>query len=379
MTDDPGYEVHRDDAKPQRPGGNGGEPEREAPIKPLRTVSAASWADKTIPERRWVVLGRLLRGSVAILSGDGGIGKTTIALQAAVGVVLNLGWLNGVVMEQGPVLFSTAEEDEPEVWRRTGAIVGHHNKTLADLAVLHVFSCLTEDIDPTLGITDRNRVIQPTPLLQKLTARVLEIKPALIIIEAAADVFGGNEIVRREVRQFMNLLRQLARKADAAVLLLQHPSQAGLKDDSGKSGSGHWNNAARPRLYFSAPDDKSDVRELRVMKNNYAARGGSVQCRWQNGVFVPVSIGSPMERVAAEASIENAFLACLDAATAQGRSVSHKRSIVWAPAVFEAMPEAAGNNRKALDLAMQRLFSTNRIKVETSGPPSKRRERIVRC
>jgi hypothetical protein len=49
----------------------------------------------------------------------------------------------------------------------------------------------------------------------------------------------------------MGLMRQLARKTKAAVLLLQHPNQAGMKEGTGTSGSGHWNNAARSRLYFS--------------------------------------------------------------------------------------------------------------------------------
>jgi len=50
-----------------------------------------------------------------------------------------------------------------------------------------------------------------------------------------------------------------------------------------------------------------------------------------------------------------------------------------ADAVFECMPEAGAAERKGLAEAMERLFSTGKIKVETSGPQSKRRERLVRA
>ena len=45
-------------------------------------------------------------------------------------------------------------------------------------------------------------------------------RPSLIAIEAAADVFAGNENDRAQARQFVALLRQLAIGSDAAVLLI---------------------------------------------------------------------------------------------------------------------------------------------------------------
>jgi hypothetical protein len=42
------------------------------------------------------------------------------------------------------------------------------------------------------------------------------------------------------------------------------------------------------------------------------------------------------------------------------------------------MPQAAGYKVKALLAAQERLFAAGRIAIETVGPPSKRRERIIR-
>src|SRR6476646_9562835 len=152
-----------------------------------------------------------------------------------------------------------------------------------------------------------------------------DIRPKLLAVEAAADVFAGNENNRTQVKQFMAMLGRLAAEADTAILLAQHPSLSGINAESGMSGSTQWNNAARSRLYFTAskmPDDgQSDGRELRVMKSNYGPPGEIVRLRWRNGVFVPLTSPSVIERAAAEAAADAVFLACLDARRAQGMEV----------------------------------------------------------
>jgi RecA-family ATPase len=121
-----------------------------------------------------------------------------------------------------------------------------------------------------------------------------------------------------------------------------------------------------------------ELRQLDLMKNNYGPPGEVIKLRWKAGVFVPEGTASTHQRSAAETKIDDAFLRCLDAATAQGRDVSAKKSNAFAPAVFESMPEAGGAKRSGLAQAMERLFSARKIKVETSGPSSKRRARLVR-
>jgi hypothetical protein len=76
--------------------------------------------------------------------------------------------------------------------------------------------------------------------------------------------------------------------------------------------------------------------------------GEVVQCQWQNGVFVPIGVGNPLERAAAATAVDDAFLRCVDAVTAQIRSASPNKGNTYAPTVFEQMPEATGFNRKAL-------------------------------
>jgi RecA-family ATPase len=353
----------------------GPEHEPEQPPAPFVTVSAADWADRRVPARRWLVHERLARGNVGILSGNGGVGKPTAALQLAVGVVRGFAWLNAVVEEAAPVLFFSAEEDEHEVWRRLQLIAKHHDLGLADLRDLHVH-CRPEQ-DALLAVPDRG-VIKPTPLLAQLTEAVSDLRAALVIVEAAADVFGGDEIARAQVRQFLALLRRMARATDASVLLLQHPSQAGLDKGTGTAGSLHWRNTARPFLYLSKADE-DDVRKLKVEKNNYAAEGETVSVRWRNGIFTPIGIGSTIERAAAAAVVDQTFLSCVDLANAQKRHISPNKGSTYAPVVIANMPEAAGLRKEALVSAMERTIADGRVLSKERGPPSKRRVQLIRA
>jgi RecA-family ATPase len=238
--------------------------------------------------------------------------------------------------------------------------------------------------DAVLGQPDRNGIIRPTALFERLERSAMDIRPALIIIEAAADVFAGNENDRAQVRQFIGLLRRLAIGSGASVLLLAHPSLSGMASGAGTSGSTGWHNSVRSRLYFASPktkiDDEADpdVRQLQVMKSNYGPAGEVVKLRWQSGVFVPEGGPSTLVQIAVEAKANDAFMRCLDAKTAQGIEVSHKLGRNYAPKIFADMAEAEGFKKRALELAMERLLSAGRIRADDIGPASRRKAVLIR-
>ena len=317
--------------------------------------------------------------------------QTTIALQLLVAVAYGDEWLGSRIDKQGPAWFISAEEDNDEIIRRLTAILDHQGRTLEDLKGRGVrWTCLDDeneygDSDAVLGavVADRTGRIRATPLYDALLKLATEQRPALIVIENAADVFAIDEINRSQIRQAVALLRRLAKRSGAAVMLLQHPSLYGLNSGSGTSGSTQWSNAVRSRLYFAATkkadDEETDIRELRVMKANYGPTGETVRLCWHQGLFVPAGSTGTLERVSAEADIDQAYLNCLDTAAARFIEVGESPGKAYAPAIFEKMPQARGFKRNALAAAQQRLFSAGRIEVRMVGPsPSKQRPRIVR-
>jgi RecA-family ATPase len=198
----------------------------------------------------------------------------------------------------------------------------------------------------------------------------------LIVIDPAADVFGGNEIDRTEVRQFIQKLSGLALDYGCAVLLLSHPSLSGLASRTGTSGSTAWSNSVRSRLYLEAVQGDPDRRVLKVMKANYGRTGEEIAIRWDDGVYVLDSI-DPAAEAFIHASIDKLFLELLAMFTAQEQSVGIAPGTNYAPARMIKHPNAKGYRKEQFAASMQRLLDAGKIKVVTEGPPSRQRSRLM--
>jgi RecA-family ATPase len=217
----------------------------------------------------------------------------------------------------------------------------------------------------------------PTPMFHALASVTAQIKPALLIVDSVAAVFGGNQNDRGQVRTFVSMFRRLARDAACAILLLDHPSLSGMTSGTGRAGSVDWNNAVRARLHLRSTKSYDDGtgRELETMKSNYGPAGEKIALRWADGCFVPESTATDPQRAA---KADQAYLDCLDACAAQRASVYPLPGRGHAPKVFAEMKEARGHSWKALADAQQRLLDAGRIHVVPFGPPSRGSRRIER-
>jgi RecA-family ATPase len=362
-------------------------------LLPELELDLSQWDHKNPPEREWTVYNRVPARNVTMLSGDGAAGKSLIALQLAHSMALGRpDWL-GALIERGHVLFVSAEDDEAELVRRSARILKHYGATFADLqGRLHLYDLSGEDATLVVPAPGRTGLLQPTKLLLELEAMAIKIKPRLIVLDALADVFAGNENTRTDPPQFIRRLRTLAKKANSAILLISHPSLTGLNSGSGLSGSTAWHNSVRARMYFTAckpePDyagacEDDGLRQLAVRKSNYGPHGEIVRVRWRDGVFVlEPSMGSA-EQIAANAKVDDSFLRCLDACAAQKINLSPSPNAKSYPSTMFIklkLPDAQGCTKAGLNGAHQRLLASGRIKVEipTAGPESKRIPRIVR-
>jgi RecA-family ATPase len=208
--------------------------------------------------------------AVTLFGGDGATGKTTIAMQLAVCVAGRLsGWLNGLVEEHGPVLFFTAEEDKGEVHRRLHAVANHHDIPYPSDLHCHC----ADELNPHLAVVGRNgRQLEPAPVYESLRLRLEILQPKLLVLESSADLFGGDEINRAQVRLFVSFLRKLARDFDCAVILLSHPSVRGMADDSGTSGNTAWHNSVRARMYVKTLCEAEGANKIRLDEDGPPSR-----------------------------------------------------------------------------------------------------------
>jgi RecA-family ATPase len=366
-----------EDIEGQDPGGFD-EASGHAPSAPLVLVCPPAWRDIPLEPMRWLATNRIPAGDVTILSGDGGGGKTTVALQLAVAVEQDLGdWL-GTVCESGPVIFFSGEEPQAEMRRWLHRAARKRGIDPSDIGNLHFHfanpdACL-------LGTSRRDGTMAPTALFASLAAAARDIRPVLIVVDSIAATFGRNQNDRVSARTFVGMFRQLAREADCAVLLLDHPSLSGITSGTGRGGSMDWQNATRARLHLEtvAEEEGGTGRVLEVKKTNYGPSGEKVKLQWEDGCFVLEAAASAPHKAAVYSQANQVYLDCLDAVTAQGRHVCHAKGRGFAPKAFAEMPQANGMTWKAFQAAQERLFAAGIIENVAYGPPSKGTKRIAR-
>ena len=355
---------------------------------PLPFINVVIWHNAPAPEREWVVRDRVPLAAVTLMSGEGGVGKTILALHLAVATALGHDWLNALPTP-GSTLVVCCEDDTDELHRRLDRIVEHYGATFGstyeELKDMHLLSLAGQDA--VLAAPRHNGLIQATKLFGRIHQAACDIQPRLIVLDNSADVFAGNENDRAQVRQFITLLRGMAIAANAGLLLTSHPSLTGISTGTGLSGSTAWNASVRSRLYFKrATTEKDeepdpDLRVLEVMKANYGPVGETVTVRWKSGLFLPVASISNLEKLAAEQAADHLFLELLDRFEAEGRHTSHKKNAnEYAPKMFADDPKAKDRHihKDAFLAAMNRLFAAGTIRSESYGPPSRGWSKLVR-
>jgi RecA-family ATPase len=354
-------------------------------LEPLPFIDMSTWrVNEDVPPREWGVLDLFPRRNVALLSGEGAVGKTLLQLQLGVAHALGRDWI-GTLPEPGPFLYFGAEDETDEIHRRLADILKYYGADFPDLrGNIHLLTFAGEDA--VLGHADHTGLVKPTPLFERLLKAAIEIKPILIGIDTAADVFAGNENDRGQVRQFIGLLRKLAMQANAYIIVNSHPSLTGISTKTGLSGSTGWHNSVRARAYLTAAktdgDEEPDpnLRLLEFRKSNYGPIAKSIALRWERGVYVPVGGIGSLDKMAKEHTADRLFTALLDRFNGQGRNVSEKAaSKNYAPTAFgkEAEAKKYGLRKADFEAAMRRLFAASEIAVEPYGPPCRGTTRLV--
>ena len=354
-----------------------------AALRPI-VISPTELIGRTPPPREWIVLGWVPCGVVTGLYGDGGLGKSLIAQQLQTATSLNALWL-GLEVTRTPSLGVYCEDSLDELWRRQESINASYAVDFSALRDAHWMPRLGED--NLLMTFSRSGVGELTKFHQDVLTAARDCKARLVVIDTAADTYGGNENDRGQVRQFVSrALGSIALKINGAVLLCAHPSRAGMTSGEGDGGSTGWSNSFRSRLFLRAPStDESEqpdhnARVLQRRKANYASRNDEIRLRWRDGVIEPEPLEAPGMTPFGKLSAEDLFMYLLRDFEAQHRMVSEaSRASNFAPRLFAGLPRERRRDYRQADFkrAMERLFTEGKIENVDYGRKGDERRRIV--
>lgn len=368
----------------------------EAPQDPvaIKWVDPIEWANAEPPKRRWRIAGMIPDGEVTLLTGAGGVGKTLLAQQAGTCVAMGLPFL-GRDTERCKVMAFLCEDAEDELHLRQRAINQALGVDMADVSPwLRIAS--RKFMDNLLAIWQSNAgAMKRTAVWEALKGDAVAFGAKLLIVDTIADTFGGNEIDRSQVRQFVQAcLGKLAQEIGGAVLALGHPSKAGqAAGGDGTSGSTAWHASVRSRLYLqhATKDGTGPFRRLENRKANYGASGDVFMLRWLRGAFELQSAKSmalgeegeesaPAGNAPGEAAerpvvrsmgnaVDDAILMEVEICAADSVALSKAHnSPNWAPRVFKKRSDVLGiYTIDEIAAGWQRVLDAGRVGVAVVG------------
>ncbi len=346
--------------------------------QPFEPFSPAKWHGKEPPPYDWIVDGCFLRGTVAMLSGDGGLGKSLLLQQLCTAAALGRPWL-GLDTKQCKTFAMFCEDDDDELLRRQASINAHYGCEMSDLEdVLYISRTGLENV--LMDFDRRTDRPLPTPIFEQLRSAIADFGAQIIGLDTVADVFGGNEIVKNQVRRFITALRQMAMESQGVIILNSHPSLTGMNSGTGISGNVAWHNSVRSRLYLTKNTDNEEEEDnnerlLKTMKNNQGPFGGKLGIKWDRGVFVRIdeSLDSPLG-VVDRLTMDRDLIEGLRDLIVNGCFVpADKNARNGFANTVRSVPSCKKYTWGIIVSSQDRLVSTGKLTRVEMGPPSKRR------
>ena len=227
--------------------------------KRLKLTRAADIRAKKI---HFLVKDLLPLGTLTVLSGNSGIGKTTIALSYLAGITQ--GTLDGIYKgKPQDVIILSPEDDEASVTRPRLEAAG------ADLSRVHFMSATRRTENGEI----ETYVSFPSDIPMLIDA-VKQTSAAAVMVDPIASLLAGNLDKREDVRaSFDRLAAEVAKEHQLSILLIAHNKKGMANVREKISGSAAITDAARSVLAVAENKDNETV-VLTVDKSSYSQAAG---------------------------------------------------------------------------------------------------------
>jgi RecA-family ATPase len=344
----------------------------EPPAPPWILSRLADWVGRIVEPRVFVMEDWLPLGEYVSLYGIAGARKTDFIIQALMASSAGLPFC-GFPMGHYVTLGLFCEDSEEELVRRIDRIAAFYELTRADFTGFFWASLVGCDQTEFIHF-DFGRML-PQDAFRLFEQQIAELGAGLAALDTIADFFGGEEISRRQVSQFLRMLNGCCFRHKCTIIGSRHPSRSGRNSGTFESGSTGWEGKERARLHLRDPaqdqDDApahqqhSNKRVLIRAKSNYAMPGEEIQLVFEDGGFKRFGGDVPRGHIR-DLAADAKFLELLRSCNKLGRHIHDAASHPgqYAPKVFASHPERADFSQAEFKRAMDRLFAAGRISLK---------------
>jgi RecA-family ATPase len=253
-------------------------------IDDLGIIDFDLFSEDRLPQLEWMVENHFLKGTVALVAGDGGIGKSTLMQHLATCCVMGAPWL-GFHVEKGAALMLACEDDLVPLLHRHRAIVRHIGVGWDEpkLNGLQIWPRVGQD-NSMMYLDRPTWQMAPTHLFERVALRCRRQGIKYLIVDTATQTFRGNQNDETQVMDYISAWRRVAIAMEGVVVITKHPSLSGRALGTGESGNTAWTNSVRSRFYLHRDKQKNLL--WKGMKQNYSSNVDEIPLRYQSGVFV---------------------------------------------------------------------------------------------
>ncbi|MDQ6434567.1 AAA family ATPase [Mesorhizobium sp. LHD-90] len=375
------------DAAAQEDGEGTGDDANRPALPPLSCIDVGAAAGLPIRPVQYIDAREMwARGYVHSFNGNGGLGKTTLAVQKIVAQAAGSSFLGAPIVDGVTVFFSAEERVDP-LRMRIRSICEAEGIDERSLAGRLYIVDLSKDPAWLLAEGRRTGAMMATPLFDQVRKVLDDLKPVSCIFDNRMRLIRANQNSTDVAVDAVSAFDRLALEYEMDITLIGHPSLSGMNSGTGNSGTVAWVNTGRFMSYLRLPDEEStpgttdDGRRLwQFMKNNFGRRPDPVELIWDNGRFrceKPPGGFGPQFGAADRA--ERVFMTLLRKAIGDKVYVTNNpvSARLYAPSYFFAQKVGReGVTRPQMEKAMHELLARGTIAVEEFVNWSRRTTRL---